>query len=160
MHAYHLQEPIEITFDNVYINRFSGSKRQKVQSVCTFFYVPLADSLAQLLRKLKKWRSIERNSYRQVQWLRDYCDGSFCKNHPLFSDDDTALQIVAYFDELEVTNPIGSYVNIHKLGCLFFTLGNIRPMYRSSLKAIFLLAVARSQDIDRYGILLLMILNA
>ena len=57
-------------------------------------------------------------------------------------------QIVAYFDELEVTNPIGSYVNTQKLACLFFTLGNIRPMYRSSLK---LLAVARSQDIDRYG---------
>ena len=84
--------------------------------------------------------------------LRDYCNGSFCKNYPLlFSDDSTALQIIAYFNELEVTNPIGSYVTTHKLGCLF-TLDNIRPMYRSTLKAIFLLAVACSQDIDRYGI--------
>lgn len=147
----HLQEPIEISFDNVYINRFSGSKRQKVQSACTFFYVPLADSLAQLLRNEEVLKEIHTVRSKNDMFLRDYCDGSFCKNHPLFSDEDTALQIVAYFDELEVTNPIGSYVNTHKLGCLFFTLGNIRPMYRSSLKAIFLLAVACSQDIDRYG---------
>ena len=40
----------------------------------------------------------------------------------------------------------------HKLGCLFFTLENIRPQYRSSLKAIYLLGVALQQDIDRYGI--------
>ena len=120
----HLQEPIEISFDNVYINRFSGSKRQKVQSACTFFYVPLADSLAQLLRNevLKEIHTVRSNN---DMFLRNYCDGSFRKNHPLFSDEDTALQIVAYFDELEVTNPIGSYVNTHKLGCLFFTLGNI-----------------------------------
>ena len=70
----------------------------------------------------------------------------------MFSVQSDALQIIAYYDELEVTNPIGSYVNTHKLGCLFFTLGNIRPMYRSTLKAIFLVAVARSQDISIYGI--------
>ena len=52
---------------------------------------------------------------------------------------------------MEVTNPIGSYVNTHKLGCLFCTLGNIQPMYRSPFKAIFL-GVALSQDIDHYGI--------
>lgn len=63
-----------------------------------------------------------------------------------------SLQIIAYFDELEVTNPIGSYVKTHKLGCLFFTLGNIRPMYRSSLKAIYLLRVTRCENFDRYGI--------
>lgn len=84
--------------------------------------------------------------------VRDYADGTICKDHPLIGDDGTALQIIAYYDELEVTNPIRSYVKVHKLGCLFYTLGNIRPMFRSSLKAIFLLAVARSNGIDRYGI--------
>lgn len=44
--------------------------------------------------------------------LIDYCDGGSYKNHPLFSDDDTALQIVAYFDELEVKNLIGSYATL------------------------------------------------
>ena len=43
-------------------------------------------------------------------------------------------------------------MHTHKLGCLFFTLGNIRPQYRSSFKAIFLLGIAKSQDIKTYGI--------
>ena len=151
IHVLTMQDPVEITFDRVYINRFSGAKRQKVQSACNFYYVPLADSLTRLLKNEEILREIHAVRCNDETFLRDYCDGSFCKNHPLVNDDHT-LQIIAYFDELEVTNPIGSYVNTHKLGCLFFTLGNIRPMYRSSLKAIFLLAVARSQDIDRYGI--------
>ena len=120
-----MQEPIEISFESVYINRFSGAKRQKVQSACTFFYVPLADSLAQLLKNEEILKEIHTIRSKDDMLLRDYCDGSFCKNHPLFSDDSTALQIIAYFDELEVTNPIGLYVNTHKLGCLFFALGNI-----------------------------------
>lgn len=84
--------------------------------------------------------------------LTDYCDGTLYKEHPLFGSDPHSLQIVAYYDDLEVCNPIGSYVHTHKLGCLFFTLGNIRPQYRSSLKAIFLLGIAKSQDIKEYGI--------
>ena len=83
--------------------------------------------------------------------LNNFCGGNTWKEHSLFGTVNDALQILDYFDELEITNPIGSYVNTHKLGCLFFTLGNIRPMYRSSLKAIYLVAVARSQNIDRYG---------
>lgn len=84
--------------------------------------------------------------------LKDFCHGSTFANHPLFSEDPNALQIIAYFDELEVTNPIGTYIQTHKLGCLFFSLGNVRPQYRSSLKSIYLVGVARSQDITRYGI--------
>ena len=85
--------------------------------------------------------------------LQDFCDGTACKEHPAIAGNDcTMLQIVAYFDELEVTNPIGSYVKKHKLGCIFFTIGNIRPAFRSSLKAIFLVAVAKCSDIDTYGI--------
>ena len=50
-----------------------------------------------------------------------------CGLHPLFSTEKNALQIIGYYDELEVVNPIGSYVSRHKLCCLFFTIGNIQP---------------------------------
>lgn len=49
-------------------------------------------------------------------------------------------------------NPIGSYVSKHKLGCLLSFLGNVRPQFQSTYKAIHLLAVAKSQDIKEYGI--------
>ena len=60
--------------------------------------------------------------------------------------------MVAYYDELEVVNPIGSYVKRHKLGCMFYFLGNVRPQYRSTLKQIQLIAVGKYEDITKYGI--------
>ena len=53
--------------------------------------------------------------------LSDYCHGSDFTNHPLFSTEQNALQILLYFDELEVFNPIGTKVKKHKLGnCLIY----------------------------------------
>lgn len=143
-----LQEPIEVPLDNMYVNCFSGAKRQKVLSRRSFLYIPLFDTLSPLLRNDEILCEITRVRNGDGNLMKDYSDGSFYKNHPLFSCESQALQIVGYFDELEVTNPVGSYVKTHKLGCLFFTL----PQYRSSLKAIYLLAVARCEDIDRYEI--------
>lgn len=92
---------------------------------------------------------------------RDFCDGEFFKNHPVFSVHSNALQFILYYDDIEVANALGSRAGNHKLGkkcatklwqkvsvitigCFHFTLGNIRPEFRSSLSSIFLLAVAKS----------------
>ena len=48
--------------------------------------------------------------------MNDYCDGEAFKSHPLFSVQTNAIQILFYFDELEVCNPIGTKAKIHKLG--------------------------------------------
>ena len=48
----------------------------------------------------------------------------FCSCEPFLSDPN-ALQIIGYFDELEITNPLGAYVKKHKVGVLSFFLGNI-----------------------------------
>ena len=48
--------------------------------------------------------------------IRDFCDGSFFNNHPLFSANSKALQIMTYFDEFEVRDPLGSKASKHKMG--------------------------------------------
>lgn len=53
--------------------------------------------------------------------LGDFCDGSLYKNHSLFSsaadgDGTLYLQIVMYYDDIEVNNPLGSRRGKHKLG--------------------------------------------
>ena len=48
--------------------------------------------------------------------IGDYCDGEAFKSHPLFSKDPHALQILLYYDDLEITNPLGSHTKVHKLG--------------------------------------------
>jgi len=79
--------------------------------------------------------------------LHDFSDGKIFKEHVLFRSDPNSLQIIAYYDEVETCNVLGSSSGEHKLGCVFFTLGNVRPSYRSCLKCIFLVIVAKSSTI-------------
>ena len=51
--------------------------------------------------------------------LIDFCDGSAFNEHLLYSKDHKALQIVLYFDELEICNPLGSRKKKHKLGICY-----------------------------------------
>ena len=39
---------MEIPFESIYRNRFSGAKRQKVKSRTFFYYIPLYDTLNNL----------------------------------------------------------------------------------------------------------------
>ena len=115
--------------------------------------MPLLKSLENLL-KLEDYQAEVINSHQSQcnSELKDFCDGLLYKSHALFGCDSSALQLVAYYDELEVVNPIGSYVKRHKLGCMFYFLGNVRPQYRSTLKQIQLIAVGKYEDITKYGI--------
>ena len=117
-----------------------------------FYYVSLLELLALLIKNKSIFDEVTAPHFSpDPTKLRDFCDGSVFKEHQLFSTDSTALQIIAYYDEVEITNALGSYVRTHKLGALFFSLGNIRPHLRSTLKSIFVLAIGRAEDIKEYG---------
>ena len=49
-------------------------------------------------------------------YLADLCDGNQFKKHRLFSCDPKSLQIMLYYDEVEVCNPLGTKTKFHKLG--------------------------------------------
>ena len=84
--------------------------------------------------------------------LNDISDGSYVSSHSFFLSNPSALQIIAYYDKVETCNPLGSSSKKYKLGCIFFTLGNIKPLLRSNLKSLFLLALAKSTTIKNNGI--------
>ena len=48
--------------------------------------------------------------------LTDCRDGSIFQNHPIFSENSDAFQIVCYYDDVEIVNPLGSKIKTHKLG--------------------------------------------
>ena len=48
--------------------------------------------------------------------MGDYCDTPAFKSHPLFSIDPSAVQIMIYYDDVEVTNPLGSKIKTHTKG--------------------------------------------
>ena len=134
--------------------RYTGQKRRLVETQDTYQYVSLLLSLRSLLSDPSIIDEIEQCPSRVHKngILEDLCDGEVFQSHPLFSSDPLALQIIAFYDELELCNPLGTHVKKHKLGIVLFTLGNIQPKHRSSLRVIQLLVAATAPMIEKYGI--------
>ncbi len=103
--------------------------------------------------------------------LVDFCDGEHFSRFPPFCTDYSSLQIVLYYDELEVCNPLGLRRKKHKIGkvqymyvCIiillivmivgafYFILGNLRPKLRSHLNNIQLLLLAKYNTVAEFGI--------
>ncbi len=101
--------------------------------------------------------------------LSDLCDGSYYKNHIFFSTHRRALQILFYYDDVEMYNPLGSSRTKHKqgnvlyllilliliictTGLFYFTLGNLHPKFRSKTANIHLVAICRNKYIKKYSI--------
>ena len=118
----------------------------------SFQYIPLFNTLKTLLEDRTIIEYIDNPHQRLDDKLEDFCDGELFINHPIFSVDPCALQIIAYFDELEVCNPLGTHTKLYKLGIILFTLGNIPPKFRSTFRAINLVACAVYPIIDEHGI--------
>ena len=150
-----MQEPEEIKIgQSFYHPRFTGSKRELAPKCDTYQYVPLLSSLRSLLSDSSVIEEIDKfpQRVRTDDKLEDFCDGQLFKTHPLFSADPMALQIIAFYDEVELCNPLGTHVKKHKLGILLFTLGNIHPKYRSSLRTIQLVIAATYPVILNHGL--------
>ncbi len=64
------------------------------------------------------------------------------------------IQVIAYYDEIELCNPLGSSTKKHKLGRLFFSIGNVHPRFRSQLKCIFVAAIGSNMVIRRHRLFL------
>ena len=135
-----------------YVDKFSGSKRRKVQTIDVYHYVSLLETLRMLLENSKFYEAVfNSNTQSNPSHYYDFQDGSFTRSHPLLSATPKSFQVIAYYDELEICNPLGSSAKTHKLGCVFFTLGNIHPKFRSSYKSIFLSTIVKHSLVERHG---------
>jgi hypothetical protein len=113
-----LIEPITVELGRTYKYQQCGSTQKLVEVKDTFQYVPLLKNLEILFSNKQVFEEINKSHSRTDGLLGDFCDGSFLKNHSLFSnntDGSLLLQFVIYYDELEVSNPLGSSRGKHKL---------------------------------------------
>lgn len=67
--------------------------------------------------------------------LSDFCDGTIFQNHELFSNDPAALQILLYFDDINLSNPLTN--RVHKITLFHYQLGNIRSIDLSWIRSTF-----------------------
>jgi len=105
-----------------------------------------------LLRDLTINKQVENPHAHTDGKIEDFCDATLFKQCPLFSKNPLALEIIAYYDELELCNALGSHVKKQKVGIVSFTLGNIHPKYRSKLKVINLVLIAPVPIIEKHGL--------
>ena len=136
-----------------YVRKKKGAKRVISEQNESFIYIPILESLQQLLGN-KKIASIilRRPKCCEKGVLYDICDGSIFQNDNYFKEHPDALVIILYHDELEICNPLGSKAGIHKVDMFYYTLANFGPKYRSKLAAVRLLAIVNAKYVKKYGI--------
>ena len=115
------------------------------------YYIPFLESLKRLVCHEDFDKATKRNSDIECNMFKDINDGSFYKNHPILSDP-TALAIVAYYDDIEIANPLGPKTKNHKIGVFYWFIANINPSFRSKLSIINLLAVAKTKYLRQFGV--------
>lgn len=117
----------------------------------SFYYVPLIQSLKQLLTNSRTFTMLTTVPQRSREgFLYDFTDGALFTSHPLYSQRSNALQILLYTDEIEICNPLGPHASANNLLMFYYSLGNIDPKCRSKLAAVRLLA--KANDISQWGV--------
>lgn len=99
------------------------------------YIIPFQQSLELLLKHPEVAKEVIENHPHDddddADMKYDICDGTFCRNHPVFVEDPSGIKIMIYYDDIEVLNPIGHHTKKHKLSMFYWTLLNIKPVYRS-----------------------------
>lgn len=99
---------------------------QKLEMISQYgYYIDLFSSLKGLLSNPAVRQELSYTHESSDDIMRDFCDGVFYKQHPVFSYHRFALQFIIYYDDIEVANPLGSRAGNQKLGCFYFTLANM-----------------------------------
>ena len=115
-------------------------------------YVPIQKTIENMLKHEDVFSYIINDHLSQSNTLRDICDGLVYKNNNFFVENGlNKLQILLFYDDFTVTNPIGHSVKKYKIGAFYFLLANLPPKYRSQLHVIQLVAVVKADDLKTYG---------
>jgi len=116
------------------------------------YFPPFLQQLEQLLNCKDILHCIENPKPSEDGVFRSVTDGYFYKYHFVVRQHgNEVLCIIIYVDDVEFADPCKSKTKKHKLRMYYWTLGNIYPELRSSLKAINLLAIARYEVAKKYG---------
>jgi hypothetical protein len=128
----------------------SGRKRRKVES---FQYISIIETL-QALMSIEEHRDILTNETVCAcdSRFKSFRDGNKYQSSPYFAKYPNSLRITLYYDDVEITNPLGSRTGIHKLGCFYFTIQNMPPYLKTKLDNIFVLAFCYAEDMKKYGV--------
>lgn len=142
----------KIVFGTRKLLRKRNGKKKIVDVEDAFYYIPLLETLQTQLKSpvlldfILAGPVVSEDDYS----LKDFCDGTQMKSHPLFGVDMKALKIILYYDDVNVCNPLSN--KMHKISAFYYQVANLPTKYRSKLKSINVLALCTSANMKRYGI--------
>ena len=118
------------------------------------YYIPLIQTLQNLLQNPDVLREVSSPHHQSNSDLCDICDGYFVKdNLPTETNTDIPLlHLIAYYDGVEVVNPLGTKTKKHHVSLFYCMVGNIPPIKRSAYQAIFLLAVCKTKHLKEHDV--------
>lgn len=116
----------------------------------TLQYISVIETLKQIVKNPNMRYHILHESP-SSHGYSSYIDGSEFKNNVFLQKYPNSLRLSLYYDDVEVTNPIGSKRGFHKVGLFYITIQNLPNSINSSLEGIFILSVAYTLDIKKYG---------
>lgn len=148
-----LQEPVK----HILGKRQAFVKRRKKKTIVevndVFYYIPVLQTIQVQLGCPQVLEMVLAGPHKNADEsvLEDFCDGSFFQEHTLFANDDRALVILLYYDDVNLVNPVRN--RNHKLSFFYYQLANLLPLYRSKLKSIHLFAVCKTEHLSNsnYG---------
>ena len=130
--------------------KFAKSERDYVPPVSVeldkanhFQYVPIKAQLSSVLGDKKVADQLRFRNTSTPGTYADICDG---KNHKNMEE---RIQLIMYFDEFVVTNPLGNKVNKYSVGAIYFVVANLER--RAQLKDMHLCMLFRADLTKKFG---------
>jgi hypothetical protein len=100
------QDPMEVFMGNRVFQDLQGIFGN---DACHGYCIPMQDTLTRIVKNPQFLWHICNPNASQDGILRDDIDGSNTRNHPMFLAAPDALRIRLYYDDVTLTDPIGSY---------------------------------------------------
>ena len=118
----------------------------------TMQYIPIKESLKILIEDetFIKQKS-EDPYYHEPNVIKDVMDGLNFRRNKFFSENPTAVPLILFQDELEVTNPLGAGKSKHKIQCTYWTTTDIIPAFRCKVKSTQLCSLVLSRYWKKHG---------
>jgi len=144
-----LSLPVEIVLDTDLVSRNKGETSKQVYKKCSMFYSPITNTLKRILNDGNLERFYPKTSKKDGVF-QHFGDGNYCKR-VCGGKNKSKIFINIYYDDIEVTNPLGTKTGTHKLAQFYFSFLDSPSNTGSSPQNMFFLASVKTEDLKLCG---------
>lgn len=129
------------------------NKKKIVEVEDTFHCLPILQSLQQQHSSPRIFQmvmntEVQHEGQENTTVLSDFSNGTLFSEHPLFSNDTRAIQMLLYYDDVNVCNLQTN--KPHKMCLFYYQMANLIPLHHSKITSIKLFAVCAYKTFKKY----------